>query len=116
MKNIIELVMGNLREKAEYKAALKLLKDMPEDYQYVYRAIEQFMYHLNYDGGAYKVLMDVVEAFAIAAHDGKPVWSVTGDDVVVFCDDLIKKHNLKTWHDKQREVLRDKINGMERPS
>jgi DNA-binding ferritin-like protein (Dps family) len=44
MKNIIELLIGNLREKAEYKAAVKLLKNLPEDYQYVYKAIESYIY------------------------------------------------------------------------
>ncbi|MDR0556627.1 MAG: hypothetical protein LBG43_01960 [Treponema sp.] len=39
MKNIIELLIGNLREKVEYKANRKLLKGLPKDYQYVYKTI-----------------------------------------------------------------------------
>ena len=110
MKNIIELLIGNLREKAEYKANRKLLKGLPKDYQYVYKAIEKFMYNLDYNGEVYKILMDILEAFAIAAHDRKPVLSITGEDVVGFCDIIIKKYQIKTWHDKQREELRKRIN------
>ena len=110
MKNIIALLIGNLREKAEYRANRKLLKDLPKDYQYVYKAIEKFMYNLTFNGEVYKILMDVLEAFAIAAHDRKPVLSITGEDVVGFCDDIIKKFQIKTWHDKQREELQKKIN------
>ena len=110
MKNIIELLIGNLREKAEYKANRKLLKGLPRDYQYVYKAIEKFMYNLDYNGEVYKILMDILEAFAIATHDRKPVLSITGEDVVGFCDNIIKKYQIKTWHDKQREELRKRIN------
>jgi DNA-binding ferritin-like protein (Dps family) len=109
MKNIIELLIGNLRDKAEYNANRKLLMNLPEDYQYVYKAIEKFMYNLDFDGKVYKILMDVLEAFAIAANEKKPVLSITGEDIVGFCDNLIKKFNVKTWHDKQRDELRKKI-------
>jgi DNA-binding ferritin-like protein (Dps family) len=107
MKNTVELLIGNLREKAEYKANRKLLKDLPEDYQYVYKAIEKYMYNFTSNG---EVLMDVLEAFAIAAQDKKSVLSIIGDDAADFCDNIIKKSQVKTWHDKQREELRKKIN------
>ncbi|MDR2193129.1 MAG: DUF1048 domain-containing protein [Treponema sp.] len=111
MKNVIELVIGNLREKAEYKANRKLLKNLPEDYRYVYKAIEKFMFNsLVFDDEIMKILMDILEAFAIAAHDGKPVLSITGEDVGIFCDNLLKKFQVKTWHDKKREELNEKIN------
>jgi DNA-binding ferritin-like protein (Dps family) len=110
MKNIIELLIGNLKEKAEYKANRKLLKELPEDYQHVYKVIEKYMYNFTFNGEVFKILMDVLEAFAIAAQDKKPVLSLIGDDVVGFCDNIIKKSQVKTWHDKQREELRKKIN------
>jgi DNA-binding ferritin-like protein (Dps family) len=110
MKNIIELLIGNLKEKAEYKANRKLLKSMPEDYQYVYKAIEKYLYNLNLDGEVYKTLMNILEAFAIAANEKKPVLSITGEDIVSFCDNIIEKFHIKTWHDKQRDELREKIN------
>jgi DNA-binding ferritin-like protein (Dps family) len=110
MKNIVELLIGNLKEKAEYRANSKLLKDLTEYYQNVYKAIEKYMYNFTFNGEVFKILMDVLEAFAIAAQDRKPVISIIGDDVVVFCDDIIKKSQVKTWHDKQREKLRKKIN------
>jgi DNA-binding ferritin-like protein (Dps family) len=110
MKNIAEVLIGNLREKAEYKANRKLLKDLPEDYQYVYKAIEKFMYNFTFNGDVFKILMDVLEAFAIAAQDKKPVLSIIGDDVAGFCDNIIKESQVKTWHDKQQEELIKKIN------
>lgn len=110
MKNVIALLIGDLREKAEYRANRKLLKGLPEDYQYVYKAIEKYMYNLNFDGKVFTLLMDVLEAFAIGAHEKKPALAITGEDVVGFCDAIMKKHRVKTWHDLQREALRKKIN------
>ena len=110
MKNIVELLIGNLREKAEYKAAVKLLKNLPEDYQYVYKAIETYMYNATFSGETFVILMDIMESFAVASQDGKPVLSVTGEDVGIFCDNLLKKFNIKDWRDVKREELNKKIN------
>ena len=110
MKNIVELLIGNLREKAEYKAAVKLLKNLPEDYQYVYKAIETYMYNATFSGETFVILMDIMESFAVASQDGKTVLSVTGEDVGIFCDNLLKKFNIKDWRDVKREELNKKIN------
>jgi DNA-binding ferritin-like protein (Dps family) len=110
MKNIIELLVGNLREKAEYKAAVKLLKSLPEDYQFVYKAIETYMYNATFSEETFRILMDIMESFAVASQDGKPVLSVTGEDVGTFCDNLLNKFHVKDWRDIKREELNKKIN------
>ena len=109
VKNIVELLIGNLREKAEYKAVVKLSKSLPEDYQYVYKAIETYMYNATFSGETFCILMDLLESFAIASQDEKPVLSITGEDVGAFCDDLLKKFRVKDWRDVKREELNKKI-------
>ena len=109
MKNIVELLVGNLREKAEYKAAVKLLKDLPEDYQYVYKAIETYMYNVTFSEEMFPLLLDILESFAVAGQAGKPVLSITGEDVGSFCDNLLKKFKVKDWRDVKREELHQKI-------
>jgi DNA-binding ferritin-like protein (Dps family) len=94
VKNIVELFIGNLREKAEYKAVVQLSKSLPEDYQYVYKAIETYMYNAAFSGETFRILMDLLESFAVASQDGKPVLSVTGKDVGAFCDDLLDAFGL----------------------
>jgi DNA-binding ferritin-like protein (Dps family) len=110
MKNIFDLLIGNLREKAEYKAAVKLLKNLPEDYQYVYKAIETYMYNTTFSEKTFVILMDIMESFAVASQDGKPVLSITGEDVGIFCDNLLEKFRVKDWRDVKREELNKKIN------
>ena len=109
MENFLEIITGPWREKAEYKAHRKLLDSLPEEYQFVYNAIEKYVWSVCMTD-MINVLMNTLEAFAIAAEDGRSVLSVTGKDVSVFCDDLLKKFNAKTWIDKQREKLNEKIN------
>jgi DNA-binding ferritin-like protein (Dps family) len=50
-----------------------------------------------------------MEAFSIAAVEGRSVFSVTGDDVGIFCDNLLKRFTAKTWADKCREKLNKNI-------
>jgi DNA-binding ferritin-like protein (Dps family) len=113
MENIIEslvkTVYGSVKEKAEYKAYLKLLKSLPDDYQFVAKEIEKYMFSFVFDESVMTVLMNIVEAFAVAATDGRSVFSVTGEDVGSFCDDIIKKHQLKTWVSQQREKMNENI-------
>jgi DNA-binding ferritin-like protein (Dps family) len=109
MKNIVELLIGNLKEKAEYKAAVKLLKNLPEDYQYVYKAIETYMYNTTFSGEPFVILMNIMESFAVASQDGKPVLSVVGEDVGSFCDNLLEEFHVRDWRDVKREELNRKI-------
>ena len=107
--NLINTLKRISREKAEYKEHVKLKKSLPEDYQYVYGEIEKYIWSLDYTGGMMNVLMDTLEAFSIAAADGRDVLSVTGEDVGAFCDSLLKKFNAKTYADKCREKLNKNI-------
>jgi DNA-binding ferritin-like protein (Dps family) len=50
-----------------------------------------------------------MEAFAVASQDGKPVLSVTGEDVGTFCDNLLNKFHVKDWRDIKREELNNKF-------
>jgi DNA-binding ferritin-like protein (Dps family) len=114
MKNIIESIVktvyGSVKEKAEYKAYLKLLKSLPDDYQFVAKEIEKYMFSFVLDENVMIVLMNIAEAFAVAATDGRNVFSVTGKDVGLFCNDIIKKQKLKTYEEQQREKLNKNIN------
>jgi DNA-binding ferritin-like protein (Dps family) len=74
------------------------------------------MFSIMVDESVMPVLMNTVESFAVAAADGRSIFSITGADVGLFCDDLIEKFKVKTWAGKQREKLNENIHkkfGME---
>ena len=109
MKKFLEIIINITREKAEYKAYRKLKKSLPEDYQFVSNEIENYMFCITMDESVFTVLMNTVKSFAAAAADGCSVLSVTGEDVGLFCDNLLKKSQIKTWAEKQKEELNEKI-------
>ncbi|MDR2509082.1 MAG: DUF1048 domain-containing protein [Spirochaetaceae bacterium] len=109
MEKIMKAIKKIIREKAEYKAIRKLLDAMPAEHQFVYKEIEKYVFHIGVDDSMMPVLMDIAESFAVAAAAGRPALSITGEDAVLFCDTLIKKFNIKTWRDIQREKLHKNI-------
>jgi DNA-binding ferritin-like protein (Dps family) len=109
MKKMIETFKKMIREKAEFKAYRKLVESLDNDYQYVLKEIETYMFNLMIDESMMSVLMDTAESFAVAAGNGRSVLSITGEDVGIFCENIIKKFNGKTWADKCREKLNKNI-------
>jgi DNA-binding ferritin-like protein (Dps family) len=109
MKSIIEAIKKIRREKAEYKAIRKLLGAMPAAYQFVYKEIERYMFHIGVDEAMMPVLMNIAESFAVAAAAGKTPLSLMGDDAGAFCDNLIAEFHIKTWRDLQRDKLHENI-------
>jgi DNA-binding ferritin-like protein (Dps family) len=114
MEKIIKSFKKIIREKAEYKATRELLDSLPGDYQFVFKEMEKYMFNFIADESILTVLMNTLESFAIAAQDGRSVFSITGEDVGSFCDNLIKKYQVKTWIeiwiDKQRKKLNENVN------
>jgi DNA-binding ferritin-like protein (Dps family) len=127
MEKLIELLKKMIREKAEYRASRKLLEALPNDYQFVYNEIEKYLFNATGDENVMQVLMNILEAFSIAAQDGKPVLSIIGEDAGYFCDNLIKNSQVKrmdmgnngeqttaqkyltVWIEEQREKMNKRI-------
>jgi DNA-binding ferritin-like protein (Dps family) len=109
MEKMVEAFKKMIREKAEFKAYRKLVESLADDYQFVLKEIETYMFSLMIDESMMPVLMNTAESFAVAAADGRSVLSITGEDVGTFCENILKKSNAKTWADKCREKLNKNI-------
>ena len=93
------------REKREFKRQQERANALPEDYRYVYRRIQHYMW--GHSGGSgmdmLPIFTDLLDLFETGAAEGKPVLDVTGEDVAGFCDELLR--NARTWTGNQREAL-----------
>ena len=103
------------REKREYKQKEARVEALPEDYCYVYRQIQHYMW--GYSGGSgmdmLPIFADLLDLFETGAAEGKRVLDVTGEDVAAFCDELLS--NAKTYTGKRRETLnRDILRKLEK--
>lgn len=86
--SIKEIIEG----KKEWKAHMRRVKALPNDYQIVYMEIQKYLYKVgpvelteNID-----LLKAIIDLFEDGISRGKGVLEITGKDVAAFCDDLLK--------------------------
>lgn len=95
--------------KCEYKNQMARVKALPEDYQYVFKKIQEHMW--KFASGAGYDMMEVhyslIDLFEESAANGKSVLEITGEDVAFFVDELLK--NTKTYTEDWRENLNKDI-------
>lgn len=108
---MLELIKKMIRDKKEYKEQMARVEALPEDYRFVFKKIQGYMW--NFAGGdgsdMLKTQYGLIELFEASAADGKHVLDVTGEDVVGFCDELLR--DTKQWADNSRKKLnRDIMN------
>lgn len=95
--------------KKEWRAHVSRVKDLPEDYQIVYKEIQKYLFkvgpvELNEGIG---LLSEILTFFEEGASSGKGVLEVTGTDVAAFCDGLIE--NSRTYADLYQESVNQKV-------
>ncbi len=85
--------------KKEWRAHVVRVKALPQDYQTVYKEIQQYIFKVGpvelTDGLG--LLTGIIDLFEEGVALGKGVLQVTGTDVAAFCDYLIK--DSKTYFD-----------------
>ncbi|RJE48990.1 MULTISPECIES: DUF1048 domain-containing protein [unclassified Dehalobacter] len=103
IQNIIE-------GKKEWRAHVARVKELPQDYQIVYKEIQKYFFKVGpvelTEGTS--LLSGIVDLFEEGAALGKGVLEVTGSDVAAFCDDLIK--DSKTYADIYQESVNQEVN------
>ncbi len=87
MKKFIELIIGDLESKKEYKVFMKKVNSLPTDYAFVFKKIQKYMWNFGYGFG--EEIINLYELFEASAAEGKHVLDVTGEDVAAFADELM---------------------------
>ncbi|MFS0600417.1 DUF1048 domain-containing protein [Peribacillus frigoritolerans] len=87
MKKFIELIIGDLESKKEYKAFMKKVNSLPKEYVFVFKKIQKYMWNFGYGFG--EEIINLYELFEASAAEGKLVLDVTGEDVAAFADELM---------------------------
>lgn len=87
MKKFIELIIGDLESKKEYKAFMKKVNALPKDYAFVFKKIQKYMWNFGFGFG--EEIINLYELFEASAAEGKHVLEVTGEDVAAFADELM---------------------------
>ncbi len=99
--NIKKIMEG----KREYKQQMERVKALPEDYRYVFKKIQEYMW-TRATGDGMDMLQthyDLIDLFEMSAAEGKRVLEVTGEDVAGFCEGLLAGTNTYT-ENKQKNM------------
>jgi DNA-binding ferritin-like protein (Dps family) len=99
MLDIFKKLFG---DKKEYKLMMARVDAMPEDYQFVYKKIQHYMWNFAAGSGfdMLKIQYDLIDLFEAGVAEGKHVLEITGPDVAAFCDELLRNARTYTadWH------------------
>jgi DNA-binding ferritin-like protein (Dps family) len=103
------------KSKREYKQQMQRVKALPEDYQYVFKKIQNHMWQFAAGSGydMMEVHYGLIDLFEEGAANGKSVLEVTGEDVAAFVDELLKNARTYTedWRTKLNHEIKNKIGG-----
>lgn len=102
MLGLIKKLVG---DKREYRRMMARVDRLPEEYRYVFRRIQKYMW--NYAAGdgmdMLQVQYDLIDLFEAGAARGQGVLEITGEDVADFCDGLLQ--NARTYTENWRRGL-----------
>jgi DNA-binding ferritin-like protein (Dps family) len=109
MVNPLELVIGAKKDKEIWRALQKRVQTLPDDYLFVYKKLQDYMFGQAGGDGRDMValLSDLVDIFEEGVADGREVRSIIGDDPAAFADELVR--NAHTWQNDTRTKLNQSI-------
>jgi len=106
MGNFLDMILGDLKSKKEWRSMERRAKALTEDYRFVYEEIKKYIW--NSSGvstiDVFKILLDMFEE---NVANGRNVLEITGNDVAAFCDELVKDE--KSYSEDSRKKLNRNI-------
>lgn len=105
----MEMFKKMIGDKKEYKMMMARVEALPEDYQFVFKKIQSYMWNFASGNGMDMLQMqyELIDLFEAGAAEARHVLDITGDDVASFADELVT--NAKTYVAKYREDMNQSI-------
>jgi DNA-binding ferritin-like protein (Dps family) len=101
IEKLLEGIKHYKNSKFDREAYLERVSSLPKDYQAAYNGICDYMQSSGADGeSVMDTLFEVLAAFEDGANDNRDVFSITGENVIEFADDLLREIRGETWMDK----------------
>jgi DNA-binding ferritin-like protein (Dps family) len=112
-KNPLELIIGSIDDKKQWRAYKARVKGFPEPYRTAVAAIERYLMHSGDTPTdwptAQRMFDDLADLFDRAAADGTPVRDIVGDDPSEFVEAFVATYSDGGWIGKERDRLRATI-------
>ncbi|MDR1627923.1 MAG: DUF1048 domain-containing protein [Oscillospiraceae bacterium] len=107
--NIFDKLVGARADKKSYRKYRKRVDALQKDYNIVINEMQSYIWNCGGLDGSFDLLCDLVSLFETSAAEGKRVLDVTGEDVIAFCDKLIRERQSRTWQDAVRAKYNERI-------
>ncbi len=106
---MLEMFKKLIGDKKEYTMMMARVEALPEDYQFVFKKIQNYMWNFSAGNGMdmLHIQYELIDLFEAGAAEGRQVLDITGEDVASFADELVA--NAKTYVSKYREDLNESI-------
>ena len=106
MRRIFDKLIGDKKEWRRQQARVAVL---PQDYRYVYKKIQEYMFGFGAGNGMDIIHLqyELIDLFEAGAAQGKGVLEITGPDVAAFADDLLS--NARTYMEDRRAKLNREV-------
>lgn len=104
LDKFVKLVIGNMGDKREYKNMMKRLDNLPKEYKFAFKKIQNYIYTVGNFNGDMTIFEELIDLFEVSAADGRQVLDVIGNDVSKFSDEFISASNTNF------ETIREKLN------
>lgn len=112
MRNPIELIVGDLAQKRQYREVTARQKALPEPYRASAVALDRYLMHLgaSNDGATLiRMLDDLTTMLEHAAVDGTSIEQLLGDDPVDFVETFLANYGGGSWIEQERDRLRRSV-------
>ncbi|MDR2832367.1 MAG: DUF1048 domain-containing protein [Streptococcaceae bacterium] len=114
--SLIEAIKKQIEAKQEWKDQMKRVKSLPQEYQVVFKEMQNYLFQFASGDGmdTVKGIYDLLEMFEEAAANNISVLEFTGEDVGEFAENYRRSIGAKHWTDdlktKMEENIKNKLN------
>jgi DNA-binding ferritin-like protein (Dps family) len=106
---ILEKLIGTMEGKRAYRDYKRRVEALPKEYNIVMKEMQSYIWNCGSLDGSLDLLYDLLALMETSAAEGKRVLDVTGEDVIAFCDGLIREWKGDTWQDTMRKKYSSRI-------
>lgn len=110
-KNPYKYFKQMFADKAEYKEKMAGLKDLPYEYQVVYKEIQKFLWEFT-AGDGMDMLQPIYELLAFfqeGAENQIPVLELVGEDVGEFAENMLHEIQAKTRINELKRKMNQRV-------
>ncbi|MBO0451437.1 MULTISPECIES: DUF1048 domain-containing protein [Enterococcus] len=98
-------------DKAEYNKKMAELKDLPQEYQVVYKEIQKFLWEFTAGDGMdmLQPMYELLAFFQEGAGNNIPVLELVGEDVGEFAENMLHEIQAKTRINELKRKMNERV-------